>query len=57
MAYHDFLANRGYVRVLVERTTKQPGDLVLGSLNEPVERVPDEKPTVVAIRRKKAGAA
>jgi hypothetical protein len=53
--YSSFLASRGYVRVTVERTTKQPGDLILGSAGAPVERVPDEQPTVVAIRSKRAG--
>jgi hypothetical protein len=50
--YTDFLAARGYRRVTVERTEKQPGDLVLSSAG--IDRVP-EQPNVVALRRRKAG--
>jgi hypothetical protein len=56
VAYSSFLASRGYVRVTVERTTKQPGDLVLGA-NGVLEKVPDDQPTVVAIRGKRARGA
>jgi len=31
MSYTDYLATRGYRRLVVERTEKQPGDIVLGS--------------------------
>lgn len=51
MSYHDYLAARGYRRVLIERTEKAPGDLVLNGAA--VERVPAAS-RVVAIRRTRA---
>jgi hypothetical protein len=51
MSYHDFLAARGYRRVTVERTEKQPGDLVLHRTDRDAERVP-EASRVVAMRRR-----
>ena len=53
MSYSDFLANRGYVRRTVERTLKQPGDLVLNGVCAPVSVVPASE-NVVAMRRKAA---
>lgn len=48
--YTDFLAARGYRRVTVERTEKQPGDLVLHRTDREAERVPGRN--VVALRRR-----
>lgn len=47
--YTDFLATRGWRRVLVERTLKAPGDLVLGS--KECVRVP-EVSRVTPIRKR-----
>lgn len=52
MSYHDFLASRGYRRLVIETTLKQPGDVVLRRLDLPVERVPEET-RVVALRKRR----
>lgn len=49
MSYQTFLATRGYRRVTVERTDKQPGDLILHRVDQPAERIPAAR-KVVAIR-------
>ena len=39
MAYNDYLAARGYQRIIIERTSKRPGDKVLyGAKVETVRR-------------------
>lgn len=53
MSYHDYLAARGYKRVVIERTDKAPGDLVLPNSNSPAERIPAAS-RVVAMRRSRA---
>lgn len=53
--YTDYLASRGYRRVIIERTDKAPGHLVLHRTDQPAERVPGQ-PNVVAMRRRKAVA-
>lgn len=50
MSYADYLASRGYHRVTIERTSKQPGDMVLNSSRAPAERIAPA-PNVVAMRR------
>ena len=54
MSYHDFLASRGYQRLVIETTEKQPGDLVLRRLDMPVERVPEETRVVPIRKRRRA---
>lgn len=49
MSYSTYLATRGYRRVTVERTHKQPGDIILHRVDQPAERVAG-KEKVVAIR-------
>lgn len=56
MSYQTFLEARGYTRVIVHRTEKQPGDLVLANLTSPVERVPEET-RVVSLRKRAAGGS
>ena len=48
--YTDYLESRGYRRVPVERTSPQPGDIVIFN-TRPAERVPAAS-RVVAMRRK-----
>ena len=52
MSYMSYLEARGYTRVTIETTEKQPGDLVLRRLDMPVERVPEET-CVVPIRKRR----
>lgn len=51
MSYHDFLAARGYRRITVERTEKQPGDLVLHRTDRDAERVPGRNVVKIGKRR------
>lgn len=48
-SYQTFLASRGYRRATVERTAKQPGDIILHRVDQPAERVPGGR-KVVQIR-------
>lgn len=50
--YTDYLESRGYRRVLVERTSPQPGDIIIHA-NRPAERVAAAS-RVVAIRSARA---
>ena len=52
--YSDYLASRGYTRVLIERTEKRPGDLVLASATMQIERVPEETRVVPIRKRRRA---
>lgn len=52
-SYADYLEGRGYRRILVQRTQKKPGDLVLAGSTGAVTRVEGAAEKVVRISRKR----